>query len=165
MAELQADIFIYEVEHDGECHYYVSPLPYEHGFGSGLRPEAIMGELTNGPEEVTLDHFNHSPAFLQFLARVIGKRMSEWPGLIAEVQRQQNGFVYLIDKRTLTPNDAVPPEDIIGGIEIRAGQMLRFHSNPSYRMFTENGFMHLDDWMRERLLEEIVTLSERKERK
>ena len=113
MTQFDSEIFVYEIsaEDDGERHYYVSPLSHERGFKVGLRPEAIMGELTDGPENSTPDHFKQNAVFIQFLAWVSGKHASKCPGLIAETKRQQNGFVYIIiDKRTPTPGDAVPPE-------------------------------------------------------
>ena len=160
MTQLDDDIFVYDInaEQDGESHYYVSPLSHEHGFNLGLRSEAIMGELTEGPENITPDHFKQNTVFIQFLGWVIGKHASQCPVLVAETKRQQNGFVYILDKRTPTQDDAVPPQDIIGCVEIQDGQMLRFRGSPNYRVFTDDGFIQLDGWLRERLIEELVAL-------
>src|SRR6185295_5805288 len=106
----------------------------------------IMGEFTCGPETLTPDAFQQNPQFIRFMAVAIGKHCAGCPGLIAETQRQQNGFVYILDKRTPTPDDGVPPEDIVGGVEIQDGQMIRFHGSPNYRILTANGFMQLDGW-------------------
>ena len=156
------DIFLYDVtgDHSGEHHYYVSPLPNEYGFSHGLRTEAIMGELTDGPQNITPDHFKQNAVFVSFLGSIIAKHASQCPGLVAEIKRQQNGVVCILDRRTPAPDDAVPPEDIIGGVEIQNSQILQFHGSPHYQVFTKDGFMQLDGWLRERLVEELIALSD-----
>ncbi|QDT44722.1 hypothetical protein Pan241w_48380 [Gimesia alba] len=155
MNQSDSKVYIYNTV-DGEMHhYYVSPLSHDLGFTTGLPSEAIMGELTNGPENITPEFFQQNTQFLEFLAGVIGKHAIHCPGLIAETERQQNGYVFILDRRTPTPEDGVPPEDIIGYVEIKNGQMLQFHSSPNYRIFTKDGFMKLERWMHERLLEEL----------
>ena len=160
MIQLDRNIFVYKIgaEDDGEPHYYVSPLSHEHGFKVGLRTEAIMGELTDGPENITHDHFKQNTVFIQFLAWVIGKHSNACPGLIAETERQQDGYVYILDQRTPTPDDGVSPEDIIGGVEIQHGKMLRFHASPKYQILTNDGFMQLERFLHERLIEELLAL-------
>jgi hypothetical protein len=151
--------YIYDTVIDGRHRYFASPLPHDTGFTDGLPSEAIMGEFTQGPDSLTPETFQQNNPFIQFLASVIGKHANACPGLIAETERQQNGFVYILDKRTPTPDDAVPPEDILGGVEIHNGQMLRFHGSPNYRILTNQGFMQLDDWLKDRLIEELVALA------
>jgi hypothetical protein len=151
--------YIYDTVIDGQRRYFATLLPHDTGFESGLPSEAIMGELTDGPHTLTPDAFQQNERFIQFLAFVIGKHAIGCPGLVAETQRQQNGFVYILDKRTPTPDGAVPPEDIIGGVEIESGQMLRFHGSPNYRILTADGFMQLDSWLKDRLIEELVVIA------
>lgn len=64
----------------------------------------------------------------------------------------------ILDRRTPTPDDAVPPEDIIGAVEIQNGQMLRFHGSPNYRILTDQGLMQLDNWLKDSLIEELITI-------
>lgn len=52
--------------------------------------------------------FRQNSKFIQFMADAIGKHALTNPALIAEV-RQPNGFVYILDKRTPTPEDRVGP--------------------------------------------------------
>jgi hypothetical protein len=158
MTESTDKIFVYDTINDGTHRYFASPLPHEYGFATGLPPEAVMGELTNGPDTITPKSFEQNPQFLQFLAAVLGKHSVDCPGLIAETERQQTGYVYILDQRPPTPDDGVPPEDIIGAVEIERGRMLRFHASPNYRLLTKNGFMQLDDWLHERLVAELVAL-------
>ncbi|MCA9178123.1 MAG: hypothetical protein KDB14_26850 [Planctomycetales bacterium] len=151
--------YIYDTVSDGTHRYFATLLPHDTGFKSGLPSEAIMGEFTNGLEELTPDAFTQNPLFIKFLAFVIGKHATECPGLIAEAQRQQNGFVYILDKRTPTPDGTVPPEDIIGGVEIANDEMIRFHGSPNYRILTDDGFMQLDGWLKDRLIDELLVVA------
>ena len=112
---------IYETVVDGRHRYFASLLPHDTGFDPGLPSEAIVGEFTHGPETLTPEAFQQNSQFIQFMAHAISKHAPLCPGLIAESQRQQNGFVYILDKRTPTPDEGVPPEGIIGGVEIENG--------------------------------------------
>lgn len=151
--------YLYDTVVDGRHRYFASLLPPNSGFAEGLPGEAIMGEFTRGPGDLTPDAFQQNTQFLQFMAFVISKHCSACPGLMAETQRQQNGYVYILDKRTPTPDDAVPPEDIIGGVEIQDGQMIRYHGSPNYQLITSNGFMQLDDWIKDRVVEELEQIA------
>ncbi len=151
--------YIYDTVVEGRHRYFASLLPHDRGFTTGLPSEAIIGEFTSGPETLTPNAFQQNPEFITFMAYAIGKHASTCPGLIAETRRQQNGFVYILDNRTPTPDDAVPPEDIIGGVEIANGKMLRFHGSPNYQLLTDNGFMQLDPWLKNRLIEELVAIA------
>ena len=151
--------YIYDTVVEGSHRYFASLLPHDTGFTAGLPSEAIIGEFTSGPETLTPDAFQQNIEFVKFMAYVIGKHASACPGLIAETRRQQNGFVYILDNRTPTPDDAVPPEDIIGGVEIANGKMLCYHGSPTYRILTDDGFMQLDPWLKDRLIEELVAIA------
>ena len=52
----------------------------------------------------------------------------------------------------------MPPEDIIGGVQIQSGAMVGYKSNPNYRVFTENGLMILPSWLQNNFLEEIMEI-------
>jgi len=77
---------------------------------------------------------------------------------MAEAHRLHNGFVSILDLRTPTPNDAVPPEDIIGAVEVHEGQLGHFHGSPNYRIFAQNGLMTLDPWLHAKLMEELMAV-------
>ena len=153
-------VFVYDVHGDsgGETVYYLSPLPPHLGFGKGLPPEAIMGQLRQGPEDFSPAGFAPNEPFTRFLHAVIAKHAASCPGLMAEARRQHNGFVYILDLRTPTPNDAVPPEDIIGAVEVRDGQLGHFQGSPNYRIVAQNGLMTLDPWFHAKLMEELLAV-------
>ena len=158
----ECSVFIYHVcdQQDDQCHYYVSPLSHEYGGVSGLPPEAIMGELTEGPERITPECFRPNSVFVKFLQWVIAKHAPRCPDLVAEAKRIQDGYVYIIDGRTQTPEGEVPVEDIIGAVKVEGGQLIGFQGAPGYRILTEDGFVQLDGWTHERLVEELVALLE-----
>jgi hypothetical protein len=94
--------------------------------------------------------------FLEFLHDVIARHAANCPGLIAGAQYQKEGFVHIIDARTETPKGEVPPEDIIGAVEIQNGSVSAYQGNPNYQVFTASGLLKLDPWFRSKLLEEIA---------
>ncbi len=163
MASSQSQVFIYDTV-DGDVHtFYVSPLPDTHGLTTGLPSEAIMGSLKDGPERIVPESFITNKLFSRYLASVIAKHANSCPGLLAEARRQQNGHVVVIDNRTATPDGRVPPEDIIGVFEVNDGKLLRFHASPNHQLLTTNGFMRLEAFMNDRLVEELLVLSRTEE--
>ena len=73
MSETTTRIFFYDTVDDGAHRYVVSPLPHRYGCVAGLPPEAVMGDLTNGPNHITPKSFQRDPQFLQFLGTALGK--------------------------------------------------------------------------------------------
>jgi hypothetical protein len=92
---------------------YATCLSHEIAFQRGLPAEAIIGVLT-GPlevgEAITPDVFARNRAFVEFMHAVIARRGPDLPELIAEAKRQGEGWVYVIDQRTPTPQAAVLEE-------------------------------------------------------
>jgi hypothetical protein len=102
--------------------------------GSGLPPEIVVGVL-RGPvesvEAITPAVFARNRVFVDFMHSVIARRGPELPGLVAAARRQGDGWVYIIDQRTPTPQGAVPPEDIVGAFEVKGGQVVPGSYRPS----------------------------------
>jgi hypothetical protein len=118
-------------------------------------PQAILGKLVDGPDFFDAGHFAPNPRFIDFLHDVINRHATNCPTLLAEARRQQEGNLFIIDGRTPTPAGNLPPQDIIGAVEIHAGAVTGYQRNPNYRLFTTSGLMILDSWFQSRLLEEI----------
>ena len=144
----------------GEFEYYISFLPHDFAFEKGLPSEAVLGKLSGGPDRIDPEHFRPNAKFLDFLHSVIARHASGCPGLIAEAQRQKEGAVFIIDARTQTPNGDVPPEDIIGAVEVHNGSVSSYQGNPNYLLFTSSGWLMLDPWFRGKLLDEIADIIE-----
>lgn len=151
--------YAYEVDApgDGGKRCYLSPLPREKGFNLGLRPEAIIGEVSD-PNNITPQSFKPNPAFVRFLSHVLAKHAGQCVALVEEAQRTQNGWVYVIDQRTATPDDAVPPEDIIGAFEVQDGKMVRFHGSPNHQLVSNRGIFRLHSFFQDRLIDELEAL-------
>lgn len=143
---------------------YVTCLSHEHVLKHGLQPEAIVGvllrPLVNG-EPIHTDNFARNRLFVDFMHSAIARRGPELPGLIAEAKRQGEGWVYVVDQRTPTPQGAVPPEDIVGAFEIRNGQVAvgTYRASPSHLIFSVNGFFFLGAELQPCLIEELVALA------
>jgi hypothetical protein len=141
--------------------YYVACLPHERLFARGLAPEAIIGVLLRPlepGEAITPAVFARNRVFVDFMHGVIARRGPKLPGLIAEAQRQGDGWVYIIDQRTRTPQGAVPPEDIIVAFEVRGGQVVpdSYCPSPSHIILTADGFFRLGVELQTCLLEELA---------
>jgi hypothetical protein len=143
---------------------YVTCLSHEHVFQHGLPAEAIIGVLLRpleSGEAITPSVFARNRVFVEFMHSVIARRGPELPGLIAEAKRQGEGWVYVVDQRTPTPQDAVPPEDIVGAFEIKNGQVVpgSYRASPKHMILSANGFFRLGSELQPCLLEELTALA------
>jgi hypothetical protein len=141
------DVFIYRVDIGGGERDVVSILEPSWVFERGLSPEAILGRIGPGDsiDAFTPAGFQENPAFLRLLSRVIYEEVGNDPGLQTEAERQGEGSVYLLDGRTPDPAGRVPPEDIIGAVDVENGIMApgSYQHNPRHRLLTVHGFFRL----------------------
>jgi hypothetical protein len=140
---------------------YVTLLPPDLAFSRGLAPEAIVGVLSHtlGAEErITPEIFARNPIFVQFLHETLARHAPNQPSFRAEARRLGNGWVYIIDGRTRTPGGAVPPEDIIGSLEVKQGEVVpeSYRASPKHRILSRDGFFRLDPELHRCLLEELA---------
>jgi hypothetical protein len=140
---------------------YVTLIPIEQAFSRGLVPKAIVGVLSRplaDEEAITLELFAPNQVFVEFLHEVIARRGPSSPGLVAEAERQGDGWAYIIDGRTRSPEGPVPPEDIIGAFEVRGGSLVpgSYCANPNHRLLSAHGFFRLSPDMQEALAEELA---------
>jgi|HubBroStandDraft_4_1064222.scaffolds.fasta_scaffold09113_6 hypothetical protein len=145
---------------------YVTCLSHEQVFQHGLPAEAVIGVLLRpleGGETITPSVFARNRVFVEFMHSVIARRGPELPGLIAEGKRQGEGWVYVVDQRTPTPQGAVPPEDIVGAFEIKNGQVVAgsYQASPKHLILSPNGFFRLGSELQPCLLEELAALAGR----
>lgn len=115
----------------------------------GIPRDAIIGLVAPGvpPEErgFTPETFQPNPSFVRFMHDVIGRCAHDVPALQAEARRVGEGFVYLIDGRTATPQGAVPPEDIIGFVRAAQGRVVphSYQPNANHRIVSDAGLFEL----------------------
>jgi hypothetical protein len=139
---------------------YITLIAPEVAFSQGLAPEAIVGELLRPlqpGERISPQIFARNRVFVEFLHSVIARYGPEQPGCRAEAKRLGEGWIYIIDQRTPTPQGPVPPEDIIGAFEVKAGEVVpgSYQASPNHMILSPNGFFQLDDGLQACLLREL----------
>ncbi|HEU4557823.1 MAG TPA: hypothetical protein VFS20_08230 [Longimicrobium sp.] len=142
---------------------YVTILPPETVSERGLPRVAIVGALTKplGDEEgVTADVFTPNPAFVRFMHDVLAKHAPLVGSFREEARRQREGWVYVIDARTPDPAGTVPPEDVIGAVEVKGGEPVAgsYRANPGHQILTARGFFRLGEELHACLLAEVEAL-------
>ena len=147
MADYGREIYAYEFEtEDGEGQA-VSLLEPTWVFGHGLTIEAIVGFIVAPAsfEDLAPTDLRENPAFLRLLSRVIYEEVGADPDLSREAARQGEGHVYLLDGRTPDPAGRVVPENILGGVAVKAGAVVAgsYQHNPRHRLLTQDGFFRL----------------------
>lgn len=146
---------------DGKVAYVTLASPEDAG-RRGLVSQEIIGQLLDAQRADDLfapDNFARNRVFVDFLHEVIRKHGLSVTNLIAAARRQADGWVYIIDGRTPTPEGPVPPEDILGGFEVRRGEAVpdSYRANPNHRLLSQHGFFQLDPVLQARLLGELAT--------
>jgi hypothetical protein len=144
---------------------YVTCLSQERVLERGLPGEAILGVLLRSLESgeaITPEVFARNRVFVDFMHSVIARRGPQLTGLIEEARRQGQGWVYVIDQRTPTPQGAVPPQDIVGVFEVRDGKVVpdSYRPSPKHMILSPDGFFQLGSELEPCLLEELVALTE-----
>lgn len=159
MAELQ--ISICRVNTPEGVKDYVTCARQEEVFAHGLIPEAIVGVLLRPLEPgegITPAVFARNTVFVDFLHEVVARRGPSLPGLMAEAQRQGDGWVYIIDQRTRSPQGHVPPVDLVGAFAVKGGQVVpdSYLRSPKHSILSDDGFFRLGAELQACLLEELT---------
>lgn len=131
----------------------LSFLPANYVFPHGLPVVAIQGTFTD--LKCSVEGFRENPVFVDFMhevIRTVGPTDSSMQKAAAE---QENGWVYVIDLRTPEgPFGRVPPEDIIGGFEVKHGRLIgdSCWRNEKHRVLTKNGPVQLPPFLQQALV-------------
>lgn len=140
---------------------YVTCLSHEYVFERGLSREAIIGMLRRPlepDEEISPAVFVRNRVFVDFMHAVIARSAPQSPQFVAEARRQRDGWIYVIDQRTRTPQDAVPPEDIIGAFEVKGGEVVSgsYRPNEAHMILSADGFFRLGAALQQCLLDGLT---------
>jgi len=128
-----------------------------------MPPEAIAA-VVQAPDfsegsEIPVDAVRPNRTFIEFMHHVIRTRGPRDAGLLEAASRQVDGWVYVIDLRTPEgPRGGVPPEDVVGGFEVRAGKLIAesYWPNAAHQVFTTNGLVQLPASLRVAVVEELT---------
>lgn len=124
-----------------------------------LHPVEIVGqfELIDGQPNLSPEAFARGKEFAELMHMTIAKYGPELPGLAEAANGRDEGYVYVIDGRTPTPQGDVPARDIIGSFRIVGGRIAEaeYTRFPEHRLFSEDGIVQLDPILLQQLLIEI----------
>ena len=140
-------VFRYQVDFGGGERDVVSLLEPDWVSRHGLRPDAVVAVLSAGAthEDVDSDDVKENGPFLRLLSRVIFENADQHEMLRREAEVQGEGHVYLLDGRTPDPGGRMPPQDIIGTLDVSGGALVAgsYRHNPRHRLFTTAGWFLL----------------------
>ena len=141
---------------------YVTLLSPSVAFSKGLGAEAIIGQLLRPREAsqpIVPEVFARNPAFFELMHAVIARESPKLPNCRAEAKSTGEGYLYVIDQRTPTPQGAVPPDDVIGAFEVKGGEIVAgsYRSNAKHKILSARGFFQLDAPLLACLIEELET--------
>jgi hypothetical protein len=163
--ELGKTIWVCRIQQPGEQPQdVVTLLPPKDTLTKGIIPEAVVGVLKRPLNEggaIAPENFVRNEVFTDFMHEVIALHGPDLEGLRAEARRQGEGWVYLIEARTAYPQGKVPPHDIIGAFEVKAGRLVArsYERNPKHDLLSRDGFFRLPPAVHEELLRELTARS------
>lgn len=136
---------IIETTVDGINKSYCTFISQEHIFKYGLSANVIVGEVQKlDSGEVDFENsFVENTLFKKSIFDFLEKEIVNDPQLIESARQQDEGWVYILDQRTPTPDGEVPPYDIVGAFEVKEGVLEGFSANQNYQLKSENGFTDL----------------------
>ncbi len=127
----------------------------------GIPIQAVVGEFVGEEGDPSVESFRPNPVFTAFLHETIRRWGPRDAELRAAARDQGNGWIYIIDLRTPEgPQGRVPPEDIIGGFQVAAGEIVveSYRSLPTHRVYTRNGMCQLPESLREALVRRLPSV-------
>lgn len=155
------EVYICRVHTPEGVKEYFTLLAPDFFLSQGLAQEAIIGMLLRplGPEEpITPEVFARNRVFVDFMHEIIARYAPLQPNCQSEAQRLGEGWIYIIDQRTPTPQGPVPSEDIIGAVEVKGGVVVpgSYRASPNHIILSPNGFFQLERGLRECLVRELA---------
>ncbi len=156
---------LYDVDTEDGPVKMVAVLPPDLAAENGLPSPAVAGTVPADATEINRANFTANDEFSDFLNFVIAKHGAEDPVLKAQAAAQGEGWVYMVDLRIA--NDAreeeyeeVDTADILGAFRVESGAVVpgSYRGNPNHQLLGERGLVQIDDWVRERLVEELLAL-------
>jgi hypothetical protein len=151
---------LYDVETEDGPVGMIAVLPPETAVEGGLPSPAVVGTVPQGAAAITLENFTPNQEFADFLNFVISKYGADDPALQEQAEEQGEGWIYMIDLRVGEDDEEVASEDLLGAFRVEDGRVApgSYRGNPKHRLLSERGLVQVDEWVRERLVEELLAL-------
>ncbi|GAB1261919.1 hypothetical protein [Aurantivibrio plasticivorans] len=157
------NINLAEVHVDGKNIAVLTHLNTQEILENGISSSVIIGHYESTPykDELKFDkasgftpNKNYHTTINGFCEKILAKD----PSTLEEAEGIENGWLYIIDQRTPTPETTVPPEDIIGAFIIEDGKIKEFKSNNNHRIVTNNGVTNFGRDKEEQYLSYLLKL-------
>lgn len=101
--------------------------------------------------------FKPNSKAVDFLHELVSKLGILDENIIEAAKKQKEGWVYIIDGRTPTPQGDVPNEDIIGAFEVKKGIIIKnsYQKFEKHKLLNEKGIFGLNKFLTVALIHEI----------
>jgi len=140
-------MFEYTIDsNDGFYKHYLSDIEHSHVLKSGLLNEMILGEVFDNTPPLEPDNFKQNPLYLDFLHWVVSLHVNSHTPLVEEARKKKDGCLFIVDQRV---KESVNDEDIIERLTIKNSEIINVERNSYYQVFTENGFIQLEGWLKD----------------
>lgn len=151
---------LYDIDTDDGPVTMVGVLPPEIALGVGLPSPAVIGTLPRGASEITAATFTPNDEFAAFLGYVISKHGAVDPVLVDQARQQVDGWVFMVDMRVGDSDEEIQTEDILGAFRAEGGAVVdgSYRANPKHALLTDRGLPVIDEWVYEKLVEELLAL-------
>lgn len=151
---------LYDIDTDEGPVTMIGVLPPEIALGTGLPSPAVIGTLPRGTTEITADAFTPNEEFSAFLGYVISKHGALDPTLVEQARQQVDGWVFMVDLRVGDTDEEIQTEDVLGAFRAEGGVVVdaSYRANPKHALLTKRGLPVIDEWIYEKLVEELLAL-------
>jgi hypothetical protein len=150
---------------DGGATDYIICVPLDRVTAAEGRipSEAVIGACLTplqDNESVAPENFAPNRYFIDLLHDVVARSGPWTPHLQDLAKRIRSGPVYVIDERTLTPENEVPEEYLIGQFEAKDGEIVpaSYRPNEGYCLLTSDGFFELHPDLEDHLIEALASI-------
>jgi len=116
-----------------------------------------IGKIKINIETKEILNFTANNEFVTFLHKTIKENATKNPEMILAGKSQKEGWIYIIDARTPTPQGDVPNEDIIGAFEVKNGTLIKdsYYQMDKHILLNSKGLFGLDDYTTKILINKI----------
>lgn len=152
------DCYLYSLPGENETLHLLSPLDSEALAGKATRSEFFIGRLLDPEKGTAPENISFNADFLVLVHQVVRELMLTDPAVKAEIEKQENGFVFIIDQRSPTSEEVIK-EDVIGIylVNDRQTDISKYRPNPDYLLIGRNGVAVFNDKVEEELVRRLLS--------